>query len=1049
MFKHNLILNQNVGHEDIYSLIFDKLDLMRFFNTLLFYSLFSVVSMSGQCTYLAYDAFDYTSGVTLNGLSGGTGWLSPWDIQNAHIPLPGYQTSTGSLTFGDLQTLGIRASGGRDYVTTGRRLNDVADGPFSDYVAEYEQGIGTLTGDTLWVSFLLRKDQNNSQPVSVDLHSNNNAWCPQCNNIQIIGVGYYGAASEEGGERRWSLNLNNTIYISPVEVEPSTSAFIVMRIIFTPGDTDVDLYINPTTLGTSGPPSPTLSHSTGAGNIIRSLAIYLGNSHSNGSIDEIRFASSYPCVAPDNTVTVNLPPIASFTKSTDMGQAPLLVTFDASSSFDPENQALTYTWNFGDGSPTENGAMINHTYTALGILNVSLTVTDDLGLQHTTYQTISVMDENNTFPCQTTVTCFQMASCSSDNGRIRVNTANTTFALYNSMDEALPLVGENQYHNLAPGPYTLYVAGNSNACHDTIYLFIKRDSTTCPGWVPGECSMEIGTNMSGFNDWSVERPMKNLFKHIRNEILTFSSEVECWDCHVSNQLTLDVSGYPIGLPQNTTVGPTMVRYILSSDGGNLRQDSMYVLLYDGEGTITMNGGVNQISSTPGRIQFSPTNNGNIWIHILESNVANHARNFRLLRIQDELANLTTDAFYEVFLDKIEPFSTLRFMDWGATNNSPNVEWNDRGLPTYFTYAGEQGVPYETMVQLANQLEKDVWICVPHQANDDYIMQMATLFRDSLHGDAIIYLEYSNEVWNWIFSQAHYNNDNRPSNLTYGRAMAERAKNVFQLWHDVFGEDRCRVKRVLGIQAGFNSLNEQILSQLSTDDWDYGSPTHYFGLDHGETGNPILGPTSTVQDVMLNAQNSWNSFKSLVKTDYNNIHIYGKKIVTYEGGQHFVGNVFGIPYPYQGAMWEAQNSDEMYDMYDMMHDTIRSWGCRMAANFSLSSVQESVYGSWGVLPDIDVQGPYTLTAKKYQALLDNRPDTTCQHLNTWLGKEDHLWSNICNWDKSRLPNDNTTVIIPSSTPFHPMVDIDGFAKEVRVATNAVLTILTGFQLNVVE
>jgi len=45
--------------------------------------------------------------------------------------------------------------------------------------------------------------------------------------------------------------------------------------------------------------------------------------------------------------------------------------------------------------------------------------------------------------------------------------------------------------------------------------------------------------------------------------------------------------------------------------------------------------------------------------------------------------------------------------------------------------------------------------------------------------------------------------------------------------------------------------------------------------------------------------------------------------------------------------------------------------------------------------------------------------------------------------------NTTVEIPSNTPFYPMVDVNGFAKSVHVATNTLLTILTGFQLQVVE
>ncbi|MBK7010044.1 MAG: hypothetical protein IPH36_16110 [Saprospiraceae bacterium] len=184
-----------------------------------------------------------------------------------------------------------------------------------------------------------------------------------------------------------------------------------------------------------------------------------------------------------------------------------------------------------------------------------------------------------------------------------------------------------------------------------------------------------------------------------------------------------------------------------------------------------------------------------------------------------------------------------------------------------------------MIQLCNELDKDLWICVPHLADSTYVANMAQLFLDSLDDHLNIYLEYSNEVWNWIFPQAHYNNDNRPGNLNYGRAMAEKAGKTFAIWHNVFGDQACRVKRVLGIQAGFNYLNEQILSQLPQDAWDYGSPTHYFGLDHGSTGNPrldLLGSSATVQDILNNAINGWNAFRPSVKLDYRNIQVFGKK-----------------------------------------------------------------------------------------------------------------------------------------------------------------------------
>ncbi|MFM2393322.1 MAG: hypothetical protein RLZZ546_1304, partial [Bacteroidota bacterium] len=251
----------------------------------------------------------------------------------------------------------------------------------------------------------------------------------------------------------------------------------------------------------------------------------------------------------------------------------------------------------------------------------------------------------------------------------------------------------------------------------------------------------------------------------------------------------------------------------------------------------------------------------------------------------------------------------------------------------------------------------------------------------------------------------------------------------------------------GLQASFNFLNEQIVAQLPQDKWDYASPTHYFGLDHGSSGNPVLNSASTVQDVMNNALNAWLIFKESVKQDYDNTKLFGKKVITYEGGQHFVGNSFGIPYPYQQAMWDAQNSPLMYDLYNRVLDSIRSWGCEMSCNFSLATRQESVYGSWGVLPDIDVLPPYTATARKYQALLDNMPSNICRESNFWLGNKNQYWSNPCNWSQTRIPIQSDRVIVPNNTQYSLHADINATVKSIQLHLNAILQILTGIRLEI--
>jgi PKD repeat protein len=55
------------------------------------------------------------------------------------------------------------------------------------------------------------------------------------------------------------------------------------------------------------------------------------------------------------------------------------ITFNGSGSRDPDGDPLTYTWNFGDGSPPANGVNPSHTYADNGVYNVSLQVNDGLG----------------------------------------------------------------------------------------------------------------------------------------------------------------------------------------------------------------------------------------------------------------------------------------------------------------------------------------------------------------------------------------------------------------------------------------------------------------------------------------------------------------------------------------------------------------------------------------------------------------------------------------------------------------------------------------------
>ncbi|HYS71290.1 MAG TPA: PKD domain-containing protein, partial [Thermoplasmata archaeon] len=96
-------------------------------------------------------------------------------------------------------------------------------------------------------------------------------------------------------------------------------------------------------------------------------------------------SSNSPSAVPGGSA--NLPPVASSVFSPSAPQALQAVTFNASSSYDPDGTIASYVWNFGDGG-AGNGRMVAHAYGVAGRYTATLTVTDDGG--PTAVQTDSV-----------------------------------------------------------------------------------------------------------------------------------------------------------------------------------------------------------------------------------------------------------------------------------------------------------------------------------------------------------------------------------------------------------------------------------------------------------------------------------------------------------------------------------------------------------------------------------------------------------------------------------------------------------------------------------
>ena len=944
-------------------------------NLLLPLLFFFVQKVSAQtCNYLAYDGFAYAANTPLEGLQGGTGWQTPWNVQSENTTLPGFQITNGSpLNYLDLQTAGNYASGGFAYLTAGRRLNTSTGGPFADWLTQ--DGTIGKPGTTLWASILLRKNQNNDETVAAIWHESNLQWCDGCTSNKVS-VGYFGANSNVGGQRRWTLRIQDQYYPTSVPMAPNETVFFVVKFEFLAGSTSVSVFVNPSSLGNDVPaPSPTLTQTTNTPVVIRSLALYLGDDAASGQADEIRMGATYACTVPDPSVAVNQPPNAAFSMNPPTGMGPLQVSLDGSASSDPDGNIVAYSWDFGDGSPDASGQTVQHTFTATGTLTVTLTVEDDQGVQHTHAKTITVLDASGSFSCQLGLVNEKLASCTGSDGRFRVtNYNNVPLQLKNSGGATVaPVSGNpNLYDNLSPGIYQLSTNG-ANGCRDTFQVHIQRDSNTCPGWAPDPCAMKIGVGIEGLAYWTASRPFKDFFKSCGTWI-TYDPNPPggnfIWNTENQAHIPVNADGYatqvPFTVPNGS--GQNLLRGIISADGF-VPQGVPLRLIYEGVGTLQMQGAVTVTSNQPGQIDFVVNDNGNIFFNLTASQLGNPVRNIRVL----ELSNVNTyqtQPFRQGFLDKCAEFNTLRFMDWAHTNGSDQVQWADRTLPNYYSQAESPngGLAYEYIIQVANQLDKNIWVCIPHQADDDYIAQMATMFRDQLEPGISVYIEYSNEVWNWIFPQAHWVTDNGPQNISYPRRYTERSIHAFDIWMNVWGSQNTRLRRVLGTQNGYDWVTEEILAHADQSKYDYISPSWYVGLDHGSTGNPnlqALGAAATPEDVLENANNVFLHFYPHWEMVYNTAKLYGKKVVNYEGGQHFTD--FSIP-PYIQSMYDAQVLPGMYDLYDRMLDSLRRLGSELPLAFVMTGPWQSQYGSWGHIFDEDDQAPWN-DRPKFQVLID--------------------------------------------------------------------------------
>ena len=202
---------------------------------------------------------------------------------------------------------------------------------------------------------------------------------------------------------------------------------------------------------------------------------------------------------------VNQPPVARFTYSPMNPLVGQPVTFDGTSSYDPDGNIVSYQWDFdGDGTVDATGQVVYHSYVAPGTYNVRLVVTDDQGASDEEVKAVTVAAPNQPpvarFSISPTPAQVGMPVTFDATGSYDPDGFITDYRWDFNGDGTIDGTGQiASYTYFAPGTYqvTLYVTDNAGAT--------AQSTQTLQVIVPGPPGMPNMDGIPGVYVWGVDR----------------------------------------------------------------------------------------------------------------------------------------------------------------------------------------------------------------------------------------------------------------------------------------------------------------------------------------------------------------------------------------------------------------------------------------------------------------------------------------------------------------------------------------------------------------
>lgn len=365
--------------------------------------------------------------------------------------------------------------------------------------------------------------------------------------------------------------------------------------------------------------------------------------------------------------------------------------------------------------------------------------------------------------------------------------------------------------------------------------------------------------------------------------------------------------------------------------------------FKGDGDLSAGGIAHVTSTVPGALNIDLVSEGGedegAWIQLDRTNPADPVRQIDCRDIRRP----ANERFTPEFMQTLEGFSTIRFLDWQLTNFNRQVRWDRRTQVDSSSQIAGDGVAIENMIRLANEARVDPWFLMPYNADAAYIENFARLVHEQLDPARTVYVELGNEVWNDMFDatkQARREGisaglapaDNPDAAQT--RRYAQKVRDTMRIWTRIFAG---RPKKLVRVAATINVYPDLVRTIFAYEDmpkWiDALATAPYIQLD---LAGRSAGDTDWVFSQMDRA------IKETIDAAAINKAIaaeYKKRYISYEGGQHLVTSDLELAR-------RVQRGPRMADVYRRY---LSAWQNRIGDRLTLyaSTAPIGEAGSWGL------------------------------------------------------------------------------------------------------